>query len=587
MLQLLGSQGRHSRAEVSRLFTRAEMYEAQKGERRVVSKGELLAQLLFKQACAHINTKKKREGGEIFQGEFGDMCCQMVIEILEKEMIELHKLDVVQSRAITPDYICCFDFQVYAARCKETCPIGWKLIRDLCGKADVVPKKGDQQTQSRDLGATMVFSIILHARSNDATTLPKILGLGLTALHVPKRAMSLLGRLGITVSYSTVTSMLKEFGAACMVEAAQRVSMGEPFSVVYDNLVFMKRTSAESVLNKECLEKMTVNAIFFLNMPPREQSDRILRHELYDSLVGLPREICFNAVPKTVTVLELLGLLSGSEYWRKEAVSQVRMILRTRYPKETFRIAGGGENRRAEYRLMKVRRADMMVGPTLDIDPGTLPGNWEVVEAIGKNFGFKEEDLYNRLMLWNGDLFTSAMQNSLKILKTRDSPECRMRHVDPWPGYLHAGFAQLSVIAALHMGDTKKPWESFSLGLFIVLLGRSKLTGPKPPYHGLHNFVQLIRDGCILADVVLELGVSGLDEGFRCKLSDLSEDDLTALEIRVAERLMDLNAVGKERELAGDLAWKGIVEGKCQLPRSLSKAEKKEKKACIGFPVLI
>lgn len=575
MRKLLESQGRYSKAEVSRLFTRAERCD-ERNERRVVSKGELLVKSLFKQACGHI---KRRERSDILQEEFGEMCYQMLQEMLEDEMAELHKLDVAESKSITPEYIRSFDFERYCARCKETCPMGWRMIRDLCGKGkvDVVPMQGERRTKSRDLGAMMVFSAILHARSNDATTLPKMMGLGLTALHVPKRAISLLGRLGITVSYSTVTSMLKEYGTACMTEAVGRVSKGEPFGVVYDNLVFMKRTSAESVLNKECLEKMTVNAIFFLKMPPRE---RMLRSELYDSLVGLPREICFNAVPKSVTVLELLGLLNGSEYWRKEAVSQVRMILRTRYPKETFRTTEGGGSERASYRLVKVRRADMMVGPTLDIDPGTLPGNWDVVEAIGENFGFKEKDLYDRLMPWNGDLFTSAMQNSLKILKTRDSPECRMRHVDPWPGYLHAGFAQLSAIAALHMGDSKKPWESFSLGLFIVLLGRSKLAGPKPPYHALHNFVQLIRDGCVLADIALELGVSGLGEAFRSKLSGLSEEDLRTLEVKVAERLMNLNAVGKEREFAEDLAWKGFVQGKCKLARSLSKAEKREKKEC-------
>lgn len=121
------------------------------------------------------------------------------------------------------------------------------------------------------------------------------------------------------MSYSTVTSILKECEAACMAEAVERISRGEPFSVVYDNLVFMKRISAESVLNKECLEKMTVNAIFFLKMPPKEPNgpngrNSRIRQELYDSLVGLPREICINVVPKSVTVLELLGMLSGSEY---------------------------------------------------------------------------------------------------------------------------------------------------------------------------------------------------------------------------------------------------------------------------------
>lgn len=178
MLELLESKGHYSRAEVSRLFTRTERYDEHRCERRVVSKGELLVQSLFKQAWG----KKRRE---ILHGEFGDMCYQLFHDVLEEEMVNLHKLDVAESKKITPEYIRTFDFERYCARYKETYPVGWRMIRELCGKEDIVPMKGERQTKSRDLGAMMIFSAILHVRSNDATTLPKIMGLGLTALHVP------------------------------------------------------------------------------------------------------------------------------------------------------------------------------------------------------------------------------------------------------------------------------------------------------------------------------------------------------------------------------------------------------------------
>ena len=65
--------------------------------------------------------------------------------------------------------------------------------------------------------------------------------------------------------------------------------------------------------------------------------------------------------------------------------------------------------------------------------------------------------LVDRVMPWNGDLFTAAMLNSVKVLRSRDRPENRFDFVDPWPGYLHAAFAYLSGITHLHMGD-KKAW---------------------------------------------------------------------------------------------------------------------------------
>ena len=146
MLELLRSQGRHSKAEVSRLFARVERYDEERCERRMLSKGELLGQLLFKQAGSFI--KKRRERNGILHGEFGEMCYQMVLEMIEEEMMELHKLDVEESRTITPEYIRSFDFEKYCIQCKETCPMAWRMIRDLCGKADVIPKNGDRKTKS-------------------------------------------------------------------------------------------------------------------------------------------------------------------------------------------------------------------------------------------------------------------------------------------------------------------------------------------------------------------------------------------------------------------------------------------------------
>ena len=215
-----------------------------------------------------------------------------------------------------------------------------------------------------------------------------------------------------------------------------------------------------------------------------------------------------------------------------------------------------------------------MVLLTLDIDLGTLSGNVDVVDGVLNILGLKLPKLIDRVMPWNDDLFTAAMLNSVKLLRGRDKLENRLDFMDPWPGYLHAAFACLSGIANIHMGD-KKAWEPFSLRLFMDLLGRSKLTGPKPPYHGLHDFMELVRDSCIVAVAIQDLG----ECGFREKLEKLDTSELDALIKRIVKRLLDLSIVGEERVHAEDVAWTGIVSGECPLPRSLSAEDKKLKKA--------
>ena len=556
------------------------------GGNRLTSKGEIATRAMF--VAAEKSFRKSRKPGtekrrnEMMLEAFGDVTLRLVEGLLEEDIERLKKEDMDISGAINPQFIRTFEFSDYQRRCEEKAPVLWKVIRNLCGKEDTHDHAGigdagigGRSHKSRDLSAVIVVSSLLHARSEKANLMPKILGLSMAALHVPKRAVSLLGRLGITISYTSINRILKKCAGDCLSEVVKRVACGNPFGVVYDNLVFSKRVSGETVLNRESMEKMTVNAIFFLRLG-RDGDLNTIHAALYDGLPGLPRNLCLLQTPKGSNVLEVLGWGRCLKYWLKEAESQVRMVLKKRFEKETRR-SGNHSQGREVYRKIPVHRTELMVLPTLDIDPGTLPGNIDMVDGVLNVLELKSSILNNRIMPWNGDLFTAAMLSSVKVLRSRDKPENRLSFVDPWPGYLHAAFAYLSGISNLHMGD-KKPWEPFSLRLFMDLLGRSKLTGPKPPYHGLHDFVELIRDSCIIADAISDLGESstGVGSQFREKLERC---DLEALVKRIAKRLLDLNIVGDERGQADDIGWMGIVSGECPLPRSLSSEERKERKA--------
>lgn len=546
------------------------------GGNRRTSKGKQIAQAVFIKVNKVLKVKKRND---VVRDVFYDIMMPMVMGVLEEEARFLQLADIKDGDLLSPEVIRTFEFKEYQGKCELRAPTLWKMIRDLCGQED---KEADDDggkkrvLKSRDLNCCMIISSLLHARSNRANFMPTMLGLAAHALHVPKRAMSLFGRLGLTVSYSTLLRLLKKCAEESMGEIRRRVQSGEAYGIVYDNLVFTKRVAAESLLNRENLEKMTVNAMYFLRMPAGvPQGSLELRAGLYNALPGLPRDLCFLSEPREMSVLDILGLAGAATYWAKELESQVLGVLRSYFATEMKREDGIGAKPRTSYRRIPVHRSEFSVLPTLDIDPGTLPGNIEVISEIDSMLGLKGGDLVNRLVTWNGDLFTTAMQNSAKQMRSRDLPEHQLQHVDPWPAYLHAQFAMVSGILTLHMGDSKA-WEPFSLMLFVTLLGRTKLVGPKPSYHALHNFVELIRDACVIADVVRELGCTSVGPAFRRKLE---ECDLNVVISAATRRLMNLNAVGEERARASDAVWRGLVDGKCPLPRRLSKDEKKEKRA--------
>ena len=569
MLDLLLSDGPKARSEVVRMFTRTNMPDWQLGQAHFTSKGELITKALFKTVEQNFGVKERNQ---CMREGFQDILLPLVIDILEEELALLQANDVKTSEKMNPAFIRAFDFQDYQRNCEEKGPTVWKLIRKLCGPEDRSMEEESVSRRvhkSRDLCCSIVMGGILHARSDRANVMATMMGLTMHALHVPKRAVSLFGRLGVTISYSTIVRLLKKNAEEIMKEVRQRVLGGEAFGIVYDNLVFMKRVGAETLLNRANLEKMTVNAMYFLRMPSRVPRPGISQ-ALFDSLLGLPRSMCLLEVPRQKTVLDILGLNDIAEYWAKESESQILGVLQRCFPEVK---KNHGSMKKAVYRRIPVHQSSFWVAPTLDIDPGSLSGNIEVLTEIGAMLGLKE--LKDRIIMWNGDLFTTAMQNSAKQMRSRDLPEQRLQHVDPWPGYLHAQFAMVSGISSLHMGDTKA-WEPFSLMVFVTLLGRTKLIGPKPSYHALHNFIECIRNACILAGAMIELECTTM-AGLRKKLEDC-DLDLNDLVRKLATKLMDLNAVGSERAKSSDLAWRGFLEGRCPLPRSLSKREKKDKK---------
>jgi hypothetical protein len=71
-----------------------------------------------------------------------------------------------------------------------------------------------KQRRNKALMSTLVAHIMMFARSQRDNYLQTILGFWLQSVKAPKRLIALLNRLGISVSYSSVTAAIKAVGAA-------------------------------------------------------------------------------------------------------------------------------------------------------------------------------------------------------------------------------------------------------------------------------------------------------------------------------------------------------------------------------------
>ena len=82
---------------------------------------------------------------------------------------------------------------------------------------------------------------------------------------IPKRSLSLLNRLGVVVSYSTVTRTLRESAEACLAEMRE-ICKCCPTGVVYDNCNIEEGVGTETSTNRVSQAKLTVGFMYKLHV---------------------------------------------------------------------------------------------------------------------------------------------------------------------------------------------------------------------------------------------------------------------------------------------------------------------------------
>lgn len=145
--------------------------------------------------------------------------------------------------------------------------------------------------------------------------------------------------------------------------------------------------------------------------------------------------------------LVILGFHSIGEFWEGQIVGLLHDVLWKWCEKEMEMnpIAGNRERvLRKTVHQLELRKTRLRIGPTIEIDEETVPGNIQVMEGMVEEYmGLDLKSLADKLMVHVGDMATVVMQRNAKDSRKRDVIHRRLTHVDTWPGFLHTEFGKL------------------------------------------------------------------------------------------------------------------------------------------------
>ena len=434
---------------------------------------------------------QERRATQKFKRELRDSIGPIITPIMEY-ILEMEFEDVEMDRRVNrvpssknSEWAREFSFQKIEAAFREKAPLSWKLMCALGGVKDTSPQEHDgsdsdniplinmeggvesredeasetgdtseeehgrdpensrrrrklRKRRDQNLMVTTAMAVLLNSRNQKVNYFQIIVALAAQGYGVPKRVLTLMNRFGIAVSYATTVRIESITAEANMGEIKQLAA--RPTGAAYDNLVKEQNVEEETIDNRSSLYKLTVNLVWQLKVP-----------SLVATEGQLLRSLCFkdpdydNADP-----LDILGLHNLGEFLRPQIEGLICDTLWKRFGEfmqKNTNLAGRRRIFRPVLHKLESRIDELFVGPTLGIDSGTVTGNIEVLEAIGKMLGMDPKDMVDKVIPIVGDMTTVIMMRHAKEYRKRDIEYNRFQHVDPWAGFLHTLFGKLAPTA--------------------------------------------------------------------------------------------------------------------------------------------
>jgi roadblock/LC7 domain-containing protein len=348
----------------------------------------------------------------------------------------------------------------------------------------------------------------------------------------PKRAVNVLNRCGIMVSYDTTRKALTALAKHDRDMVMAKIEAGRPFGIFWDNLVRMDHKQEETIMNKRSLEQNTSAYIHFLHIPPPSpQADEVTK-STYQNIqqtlqqnngVCLPRSLLFkdDAVPRPID--KALFLADDALAFHLKEIARLRIgqtfermlgrkVLAT-HKVDGKRLELPSLPQTDEYVFLPPERTDMHSLPTMELDETTIDGTAMVMEDIMDYCGVTQVELLTRSIFATGDQLSNARARALKDLRVRDDVVERYEWAVTKPGTLHVSMAYVQGFLKCHMAG-KSGKDSTSLTRFAAMLARTRLSpdGKLIDFNAANRFVTAAWEAHVIAAAVTQANVTSIKQ---------------------------------------------------------------------------
>ncbi|KAJ7143535.1 hypothetical protein C8R43DRAFT_891527 [Mycena crocata] len=383
--------------------------------------------------------------------------------------------------------------------------------------------------------------MLMYARNLHFSLLRKISGIWLFANNASASIFSVLSRIGLSSSYTTVLKTLRTLSTSAQSIIREKAQQ-RAFLLIYDNINRMSRAWDPDLGQRDMMNNGTAATfIELMNCDVGKAFDPQALKAARDA--GLRAQLTTKPLYDRIDAPELnavMGLHCLSFLTSETPILAPHQV----YINLRFRTA------HAKHRMPDNHITVMHPLATSTHDEGTTPGSRDVLDdLVLRQLGMEKNEVDKLLIIVGGDQSTVKLRNLQKFLADCPHGYARYGWVLPLIQLWHMGWADLERVLNTHWGRTASNSETGDMSSFYftnTILKRKIKDVKRPDYYPTQNFVFDTLKAKIIDCWKVHLGTDDLNTYFTTNTYQIEE--LLRLGQEIVELYLTIDASEKARE---------------------------------------
>ncbi|KAJ7083313.1 hypothetical protein B0H15DRAFT_952006 [Mycena belliarum] len=384
------------------------------------------------------------------------------------------------------------------------------------------------------------FFMLMYARNLHFAVFRKIAGIWLFANNASASIFSVLSRIGLSSSYTTVLKTLRTLSVSAQLTIRAKACL-RAFLLIYDNINRMLRAWDPDLGQRDAIDNGTASTL--VELVGRNFEKAFNPKPLKEArAAGLRAQLTTDVLLRRIDTAELNALMALHVIMFLIADAPVlaphRSFINLRF-----------RTKHTKHRMPEDHVTTIHPLATSGKDEGTTAGNRDVLDdLILRQLGMEKSEVDKLLIIVGGDQSTVEKLRTLqKFLGDCDHGYARYGWVMPLIQLWHMGWADLERILSTHWGRTATNSETGDMSSFYfinTILKRKIKDVKRPDYYPTQNFIFDTLRAEIIDCWKIHLGTDDLNVYFTANPIDV--EDL----IKLARELVSLYLTTAASEMA-------------------------------------